>query len=57
MRVLVAEDERTLAGLVAEGPRRHAIAVDVAHDGAAALERLAAGDYDVLLRAFGVKNS
>jgi DNA-binding response OmpR family regulator len=49
MRVLVAEDERVLAGLVAEGLRRHAIAVDVAHDGAAALERLAINDYDVLV--------
>jgi DNA-binding response OmpR family regulator len=30
MRVLVAEDERALADLVAEGLRRHAMAVDVA---------------------------
>jgi DNA-binding response OmpR family regulator len=49
MRVLVAEDERTLADLVAEGLRRCAIAVDVAYDGAAALKRLAVGDYDVLV--------
>lgn len=49
MRVLVAEDERALAELVAEGLRRHAMAVDVVHDGAAALERASVNDYDVLV--------
>jgi DNA-binding response OmpR family regulator len=49
MRVLVAEDERTLADLVAEGLRRHAMAVDVVYDGAAALERVSVNDYDVLV--------
>ncbi|MDN3352641.1 response regulator transcription factor [Actinomadura sp. DC4] len=49
MRVLVAEDERALAELIAEGLRRHAMAVDVAYDGAAALERVAVNDYDVLV--------
>ncbi|MBF9130387.1 response regulator transcription factor [Plantactinospora sp. S1510] len=49
MRILVAEDERFLADLVAEGLRGQAMAVDVAYDGAAALERLAVNDYDVLV--------
>jgi DNA-binding response OmpR family regulator len=49
MRVLVAEDEQELADLVAEGLRRHAMAVDVAYDGAVAGERLAVNDYDVLV--------
>jgi DNA-binding response OmpR family regulator len=49
MRVLVAEDERALADLVADGLRRHAMTVDVAYDGAAALDRLAGGEYDVLV--------
>jgi DNA-binding response OmpR family regulator len=49
MRILVAEDERTLADLVAEGLREQTMAVDVAYDGAAALERLAVNDYDVLV--------
>ncbi|GAA3472703.1 response regulator transcription factor [Nonomuraea roseola] len=49
MRVLVAEDERDLADLVALGLRRHAMAVDVVYDGAAAVERLAVHDYDVLV--------
>ncbi|RSM86512.1 DNA-binding response regulator [Kibdelosporangium aridum] len=49
MRVLVAEDERDLADLVATGLRRHAMAVDVAYDGSAASERLAVNDYDVLV--------
>jgi DNA-binding response OmpR family regulator len=49
MRVLVAEDERVLADLVAEGLRKHAMAVDVVYDGAAASERLEVNDYDVLV--------
>ncbi|MET9240792.1 response regulator transcription factor [Nonomuraea sp. NPDC003709] len=49
MRVLVAEDERDLADLVAVGLRRHAMAVDVVYDGVAASERLAVSDYDVLV--------
>ena len=49
MRVLVAEDERVLADLVAEGLRKHAMAVDVVYDGAAASERLTINDYDVLV--------
>ncbi|MGW0481196.1 response regulator transcription factor [Nonomuraea sp. NPDC003214] len=49
MRILVAEDERVLADLVAEGLRGRAMTVDVAYDGADALERLSAGAYDVLV--------
>ncbi|MGI5203911.1 response regulator transcription factor [Spirillospora sp. CA-108201] len=49
MRILVAEDERFLADLVAEGLRKRAMAVDIAYDGAGALERLAVNEYDVLV--------
>nr|WP_062330994.1 response regulator transcription factor [Herbidospora sakaeratensis] len=49
MRVLVVEDEHDLADLVGEGLRRHAMAVDVVYDGAAAAERLAVHDYDVVV--------
>jgi DNA-binding response OmpR family regulator len=49
MRVLVVEDERLLANAIAEGLRRQAMAVDVAYDGDAALERLAVNDYDVIV--------
>nr|BFE81811.1 hypothetical protein GCM10020093_044120 [Planobispora longispora] len=49
MRVPVVEDERDLAGPVAVGPRRHAMAVGVAYDGAAAVARPAVHDYDVLV--------
>ena len=49
MRILVAEDEPLLADAVAEGLRRESLAVDVAYDGAAALERLTVNDYDVLV--------
>ncbi|MEV0583834.1 response regulator transcription factor [Nonomuraea sp. NPDC050310] len=49
MRILIAEDERMLADSLAEGLRAEALAVDVANDGAAALERLAVHDYDVLI--------
>ncbi|WP_239345922.1 response regulator transcription factor [Frankia sp. Cj3] len=49
MRVLVAEDEELLAGAIAEGLRREAIAVDVVYDGAEALAWLEINDYDVLV--------
>jgi DNA-binding response OmpR family regulator len=49
VRVLVVEDEELLANAIAEGLRQEALAVDVAYDGAAALERLAVNEYDVLV--------
>ncbi|MER6577436.1 response regulator transcription factor [Nonomuraea sp. NPDC001023] len=49
MRVLVVEDERVLAGAIAEWLRDETHAVDLAHDGAAALERIAVNDYDVVV--------
>ena len=49
MRVLVVEDERLLADAIAVGLRRHAMAVDVAYDGEAAMDRLAVNDYDVVV--------
>ncbi len=49
VRVLVVEDERLLADTIANGLRRQAMAVDVAYDGGAALERLAVNDYDVVV--------
>jgi len=47
VRVLVADDERVLADMVAEGLRRLSMAVDVVYDGDSALERLAVNRYDV----------
>ncbi|MFF0628660.1 response regulator transcription factor [Streptomyces sp. NPDC004296] len=49
MRVLVVEDEEFLAGMIAEGLRRDAVAVDIAPDGRAALDRLRFGAYDVMI--------
>ena len=49
MRVLVVEDERVLADAIARGLRREAMAVDVSHDGAGALERIALNRYDVVV--------
>ncbi|GGM77878.1 transcriptional regulatory protein CutR [Thermopolyspora flexuosa] len=49
MRVLVVEDERVLADAIATGLRREAMAVDVAYDGAAALEKTSYVDYDVIV--------
>jgi DNA-binding response OmpR family regulator len=43
------EDEQLIAEAIAEWLRREAIAVDVAFDGDAALERLAVYDYDVVV--------
>ncbi|ROO62343.1 DNA-binding response OmpR family regulator [Micromonospora sp. Llam0] len=47
--MLVAEDETLLADAIAEWLRREALAVDVAYDGDAALERLGVNAYDVLV--------
>jgi DNA-binding response OmpR family regulator len=49
VRVLVVEDARPLAGAIADGLRGQAMAVDVVFDGQAALESLAANDYDVVI--------
>ena len=49
MRILVVEDEPLLAEAVAQGLRHEAHAVDVAYDGAAALERVDVNDYDVVV--------
>jgi DNA-binding response OmpR family regulator len=49
VRVLVAEDEETLAGFIAEGLRQHAMAVDLAHDGTTAAEKLELTEYDVVV--------
>jgi DNA-binding response OmpR family regulator len=49
VRVLVVEDETSLADYLAAGLRGLAMAVDVAYDGGSALERLAVNMYDVVL--------
>ncbi|GAA3131652.1 response regulator transcription factor [Streptosporangium carneum] len=49
MRVLIAEDERVLADVVATGLRKERMAVDVVYDGDAALERATTHDYDVIV--------
>ncbi|MFG1780530.1 response regulator transcription factor [Micromonospora sp. NPDC049051] len=49
MRVLVVEDQAALADSVARVLRREGMAVDVAYDGAAALQRTAVLDYDVVV--------
>ena len=49
MRDLIAEDDDRLARAVAAGLRRRGITVDVVLDGNAALDRLAASRYDVVV--------
>ena len=49
MRILVVEDDEILATALATGLRREGMAVDVALDGAVALERLAVNRYDVVV--------
>jgi DNA-binding response OmpR family regulator len=49
MRVLVVEDHEELAETVALGLRREGMAVDVAFDGASALQRAAVYGYDVIV--------
>jgi DNA-binding response OmpR family regulator len=49
VRVLLVEDERSLAGYVAAGLRKHGFAVDVAFDGGEALEKCDVTPYDVVV--------
>jgi two-component system copper resistance phosphate regulon response regulator CusR len=49
MRVLLVEDERATARLLAKGLREQAYAVDLVHDGLVASERLADSEYDIVV--------
>jgi DNA-binding response OmpR family regulator len=49
MRVLVVEDHKELAATVAIGLRREGMAVDLAHDGQAGLDRATRESYDVIV--------
>jgi DNA-binding response OmpR family regulator len=49
VRVLVVEDEQVLAEAVARGLRRQSMAVDVALDGADALDKATVNRYDVIV--------
>jgi DNA-binding response OmpR family regulator len=49
MRVLVVEDHKELAATIAVGLRREGMAVDIAHDGQAALRHTTRDTYDVVL--------
>ncbi|MEX0172209.1 response regulator transcription factor [Streptomyces sp. LMG1-1-1.1] len=49
MRILVVEDARSLAEVVAEGLRDQGMAVDVAYDGLAAAAKLDLNRYDVVV--------
>ena len=49
MRILIVEDERVAAEVLAKGLREHAYAVDVAADGATALTQAATNDYDLII--------
>jgi DNA-binding response OmpR family regulator len=48
MRILVVEDEPDLASAIAISLRRDGYAVDIASDGAAAMERVVLNEYDLL---------
>ena len=48
MRILVVEDEADLADAIARGLRREGYAVDVAHDGRGAIDRLSVSAYDLV---------
>jgi len=49
MRVLLVEDERRAAEILAKGLREHSYAVDVAADGEDALFRASTTDYDAVI--------
>ena len=54
MRLLLVEDEPVAARLLAKGLRERAYAVDLAADGATAVARVAASDYDVIVLDLGL---
>jgi len=49
MRILLVEDERSAARMIAKGLREHGNAVDVVGDGTAALQQATAGRYDMIV--------
>jgi DNA-binding response OmpR family regulator len=49
MRLLIVEDHEELAMTLATGLRREGMAVDVAHDGEAGVQRAVLDDYDVIV--------
>ena len=49
MRLLVVEDEPAAAAVLAKGLREHTFAVDIAVDGAAAMDLVAATNYDLVI--------
>lgn len=49
MRILVVEDEPVAAAVLAKGLREEAYAVDIAADGAAAIEQAGTNDYDLII--------
>jgi len=49
MRILLVEDERSAARMIAKGLREHGYAVDVVGDGASAIQRAAAATYDAVV--------
>ena len=49
MRILLVEDERSAARMIAKGLREHGYAVDVVGDGTAALQQAGAGRYDMIV--------
>ena len=57
MRVLVVEDERTLAAQLAQALREASYAVDVAHDGVDALHAGETGEFDAIILDLGCPRS
>jgi two-component system, OmpR family, copper resistance phosphate regulon response regulator CusR len=49
MRILLVEDERSAARMIAKGLREHGHAVDLVGDGTSALQHATAGRYDMIL--------
>ncbi|MEO8099454.1 MAG: response regulator transcription factor [Acidobacteriota bacterium] len=49
MRILLVDDEKDAAKMLAKGLREHAYAVDLAYDGPEAMEKAAINSYDLLI--------
>lgn len=54
MKILIVEDDRTIAGLIAEALRQQQYTVEIAHDAQSALNYLEAGAIDLLILDLGL---
>ncbi|HTS87038.1 MAG TPA: response regulator [Gemmatimonadales bacterium] len=56
MKILVVEDDRKVAGFLQEGLREEGFDVEAAHEGNAAFQRAASGQFDLVILDYMLPN-